>query len=161
MEHAVTPTTEPNVKKTRKRRVERIVLSSSALERVESWIEALAKRKIEVSRAALVSELICRRSPDLSTSEIAELEGVFFDEVKFAKWAVDELKEARKRGESVTLSEILARHPRATEDRIEPIKKPRKKREKATTGASKNTSNQSTQEQENTVFPVKNEGKMV
>lgn len=156
MEHAVTPTSEPTAKKTRKKHIDRIVLSASALERVESWIEILAKRRIEVSRAALVSELICRRSPDFSTSEIAELEGVFFDEVKFAKWAVDELKNARRRGEAVTLSEILARHPRATEDGIEPIKKPRKKREKATASASKNTSDQVTQEQETAVFTVKN-----
>ncbi len=49
---------------------------------------------------------------NLSESELNELEAKYFDEVKFAQWAVDELKAARARGDSVTLSELLSNAPK-------------------------------------------------
>ncbi|MBI3556562.1 MAG: hypothetical protein HY074_09890 [Deltaproteobacteria bacterium] len=45
---------------------------------------------------------------DLSAQETKQIEAEFFDELKFAEWAVKELKAAQARGERVSLADIVA-----------------------------------------------------
>lgn len=84
---------------------DRITLPPSALEKLGRWIDLLQNKSagIKVTRSDLVTWLINSHSENLSTSEISDLEGKFFDNLKYAKWAVKEIMEARARGEVLNL----------------------------------------------------------
>lgn len=103
----------------RAHRPERITLDVSAMERVTAWMDDLASllKGSTVNRTELVNWLINHHDRELSAQEVRGLEQAFFDEVKFAEWAVTELKAAQARGESVTLSEIIAKHRPARVER--------------------------------------------
>ncbi|MGK5085316.1 hypothetical protein WDW37_18680 [Bdellovibrionota bacterium FG-1] len=111
MEHALesaTPTAEPT--KPHTRNPDRITINAQALERVNAWVDELEGRKITLSRNQLVNWLLCHHDTLLSPAELRGLETAFFDEVRFAEWALRELKATQSRGESTTLTEIIARH---------------------------------------------------
>ncbi len=95
----------------KKRRVnpERITVAKESLSRLSDWIEQIATevKGIKLNRNDLVNWLIQNHASTLSADEVKEVERHFFDEVKFAEWALKELKAAKARGETTSLSEIL------------------------------------------------------
>lgn len=101
-----------NDKRARNQCPDRLRISAEALTRLNCFIEQVSERLrgVKVTRSELVNFLIMDRPEALSASELKGLESKYFDEVKFAQWAVEELKAAKVRGESSTLAEILAKH---------------------------------------------------
>lgn len=96
------PTTN---KEKKQKHPDRITLPPNALEKLGRWIDFLHNKSagIKVTRSDLVTWLINSHSENLSTSEVSDLEGKFFDNLKYAKWAVKEIMEARARGEILNL----------------------------------------------------------
>lgn len=113
MDAAVKGTTINKEKK--QKHPDRITLPPSALEKLGRWIGLLQNRSagIKVTRSDLVTWLINSHSEHLSTSEIADLEEKFFDNLKYAKWAVKEIMEARTRGEILNLK-LVGQEVKAT-----------------------------------------------
>lgn len=95
----------------RLRHPDRLTVSPEALERLNGWIADLETRLkgISLSRNQLVQWLIMGHAASLSAQEMKQIEEEFFDELKFAEWALKELRGAQARGERVTLAEIVAR----------------------------------------------------
>ncbi len=89
---------------------DRIKLNQEALSRLTQWCDDLETRLrgVKVTRSDLIHFLILNRKETLSDTEFEELEKIHFDEVRFAQWALEELKSARARGESRSLAEIVA-----------------------------------------------------
>lgn len=89
---------------------DRVKINTDALARLNEWNKLIAQRipGVKLSRSDLVNFLILNHAVDLSPVEIKELEVKHYDEVKFAQWAVEELKASRERGEVTSLAEILA-----------------------------------------------------
>jgi len=100
------------VRSSRGKRIERAVLNGQCCETVDAWIEQVKARArgIRINRNALVQWLIEGRASTLSESEICEIAEKYFDEVRFARWVVDELRVARSKGENVSLAELVARN---------------------------------------------------
>lgn len=101
-------TVKNTVSNKKQRHPDRITLPPSALEKLSRWIDLLHNKSagIKVTRSDLVSWLISSHSENLSTNEISDLENKFFDNLKYAKWAVNEIKEAKARGEILNLKLI-------------------------------------------------------
>ena len=89
---------------------DRIRITPEALQRLNQWITEISTRLrgVKLTRADLVNFMILCRDEALSQKELDGLERQFFDEIKFAQWAIEELKTARSRGETTTLSEIIS-----------------------------------------------------
>lgn len=119
----------------RPKNADTIVITKEALAKIQSWIAQIEIQapSIRLTRSQLVSWLLCHYSEQLSTDEIKKIENDFFDEVRFAQWAIKELKAAKGRGEAVTLSEIMSRNrdvnPVVSGRRGRPKKQPIKEKE--------------------------------
>ena len=95
--------------KTKAKHPDRVTLAPEALWRVSKWLDETRGqiKGSKISRSDLVSFLIMSHSPCLSEGELKELEGEYFDEVRFAAWALGQLKDAKAQGKTVSLNEIL------------------------------------------------------
>src|SRR5689334_7752251 len=102
----------------RPRRPDRLLASPEALARLNDWLVSLEERLkgTALTRNQLVNWLIMSHDASLSVQEIKQIEERFFDEVKFAEWAVKELRAAQARGESVRLADIVSRKRLAKSD---------------------------------------------
>lgn len=110
----------------RSRHPDRITIDPEPLMKLDVWMKhLLSKHKgIQVTRRDLVNWLIKRHSEELSRSEEEDLKGMFYDEERFLRYAWEEIKAAKARGEKLSLQEILQRKE------APPIeKRPRKKSE--------------------------------
>ncbi len=97
-------TVNTNIKKKQKH-PDRISLPPSALAKLGRWLDLLQNKSagIRVTRSDLVTWLIETHAETLSSTEVADLEQQFFDNIKYAKWAVKAIMEAKSRGEVLTL----------------------------------------------------------
>lgn len=89
---------------------DRISLSPASLAKLSLWIDQVHSqiRGVKLTRSQVVEWLIGSHEERLSANEIKKLEREHFDELKFAEWALRELKAARARGESISLSDLIA-----------------------------------------------------
>src|SRR5690242_4727672 len=75
----------------------------------------------------LVNFLIMNRSDTLSAIDLSGIETQFFDELKFAQWAVEELKLAKARGDQTTLADIVSRKAPIVGEKQARKRKPKEK----------------------------------
>ncbi len=107
---------ELQIKKESRKRVkhpDRIYLSGTALEMLSVWMEQVHKELpgIKVTKSDLVNWRFKNESTTLSEKNLRDIERVYFNPVKFAKWAAKEVELSHARGEPKTLREILeSRH---------------------------------------------------
>ena len=82
----------------------------AALDKLSRWIAQVDDRLkgINLTRNQLVNWLIQSHASELSAQELKQIEQEFFDEVKFAQWALAALRVAKGKGETVTLADIVA-----------------------------------------------------
>lgn len=88
---------------------ERVALSPKSVERLQGWLTQIGEtlRGVRISKTELVNWVIEGQAANLSGPEMTRIEAEFFDELRFAEWAVRELKRARARGEKVTLQALM------------------------------------------------------
>lgn len=143
MEDAMTLAPSAKVaRKERPRHPDRLTVSPETLERLNGWVADLEERLkgISITRNQLVQWLIMSHEAALSAPELRQIEDEFFDELKFAEWAIKELKTAQARGERVSLADIVARSraAKAEKPRVHTqSKRSRKSPENATADAEK------------------------
>lgn len=116
---------------TKNQHPDRIKISPEALTKLGKWNDEISRRLrgVKLTRSDLVNFLILNHEEQLSSRELGALEKEFFDEVKFAQWAVEELKSARSKGEQVTLAEIISTR-RATNSEAHPSSRPKRNSKK-------------------------------
>ena len=103
--------TENQLPKKKPRKLDRITLGPISLERVDTWLSAANSNTVgcTLSRSDIVNWIITNHKTDLSSKELKAVAETFSDETKRAKWACEEVIAAKKRGESLTLEEVLKR----------------------------------------------------
>ena len=113
-----------NAKK-RQPRQDRVTLKTEVQERLAGWRVQLAKHypEMKVSNADLVHHCVLSLPGELGSTELKKIRTECFDEIQFAKWALREVKEAKKRGQSLSLAEVLNRSRGAKVERRAPKKK--------------------------------------
>lgn len=117
---ATTLSLSENKKRTKSlRHPDRLTVSPKALERLNGWVADLEGqlKGINLTRNQLVQWLILSHADSLSAQELKQIEAEFFDELKFAEWAVRELKAAQARGERIGLADIVVQSRAAKPDK--------------------------------------------
>lgn len=102
---------EQKPKRNRKANPDRITLGKEALQvlaNMETQVEKAFGGMVRLKNKELTNFILEARSAELSPSELKMLKDRYFDEVRAATWALQKLKEAKERGESLKLKEILA-----------------------------------------------------
>ncbi len=113
--------TEKKEPRKREKHPDRVYLSGLALETLSAWVSQVheALPGVKVTKTDLVNWRLRSESKNLSEKNLREIESLFFNPVKFAKWAAREVETAHARGELKTLRDIL-------ESRSKPrVKRPR------------------------------------
>lgn len=95
---------------TRNGHTDRILLHPETLVRVEHWMENIHKdlKGVKLTKADLVNRLLLTRPKDLTSEEKHQIGQLYFDEVRFANWALVALKEAKSNGRSTTLRDLVS-----------------------------------------------------
>lgn len=91
--------------------VDRVNLSLKAVEKLKGWTEQVNPllRGSRVSFTALTNWSLESQNDALSTAQKNDICKKLHDEVRFARWVVQELEAARKRGENLSMDDLLSR----------------------------------------------------
>ncbi len=105
MENSITKTKKPLPP------VNRVALTQEAATRLDSWIFQLSEafHGIKIKRNDVVEWLIRSKAPILSDDEMKGLRQEHYSEVDLANWVLRQLKEAKAKGENLSLEEVVQR----------------------------------------------------
>lgn len=100
---------EEKKKRTRTQYADRVTLKPEVLALVNGWLEQLDSefKGIRMSRAELVNWILVNHPPALSGTELQSLKEAFFDDVRYATWILEALKEARAKGEPASIEMLM------------------------------------------------------
>jgi hypothetical protein len=112
--------------KPRVKHPDRVSLTPEALTRLSSWIrEAESRLKgSRLTKSDLVNFLVMSHSASLSEKELEQLERDHFDDVRFAAWALRQIKEARAQGKDLSLADVVNAAPGAIPKTVKLASKP-------------------------------------
>ena len=95
--------------KARVKHPDRVALTAEALTRLANW-SGVAHERLKGSRITksdLVNFLVLSHPPELTEGELERLKSQHFDEVRFAEWALRQMKEMKAQGKTVSLADII------------------------------------------------------
>lgn len=90
--------------------VERLSLRKEEQEKLEAWVQELNLKfegMIRLTKSDLANFLIRHHSPKLNEEEINLIETEHFDEVRWLNWAVNKIRDAKRKGLALTLEELI------------------------------------------------------
>jgi hypothetical protein len=102
---------ESRDKKERQRHFDRVTLDSKTLDRLDSWISQVKASRlgVDLSRKDLLNWLIVNLPEALSQSHEKALAEKFYNEVRYLRYAAQEISRANARGETLTLKDLEGR----------------------------------------------------
>lgn len=111
-------------KKKRIPKYDRVTLYDEAMKRVDSWIKQVEDSKVGVSlfRKDILNWHILSAPEKLDAKALEELTAQFFDQERFLKQALKRIRDAKGRGEMLSLKELMS------DEQSVKTKKPRKLR---------------------------------
>lgn len=114
-----------DAKKKRIPKYDRVTLYEEAMKRVDSWIKQVEDTKVGVSlfRKDILNWHILNAPEKLDAGSIAALAGQFFDQERFLKQALKQVRDAKGRGETLSLQALMS-----DEQSVKKPVKPRKPR---------------------------------
>lgn len=98
-----------NKKKKKAKHPDRVTLTPEHQEKVDGWIKQVTAnhRGVRLTRNNVVDWLIGSYAAELSRSDEKALAERFYDEERFLREAMRELRSRKARGESISLMELL------------------------------------------------------
>lgn len=89
---------------------DRVSLSQESLSRIGDWLKEIEPRLkgSRITKSDLVNFVISTHSAHLSEREFEQLQSQHFDEVRFAAWALGQLKINRAKGKVISLADIIS-----------------------------------------------------
>lgn len=95
--------------KTLVRHPDRVTLLPEQLQKLDAWIEqVVSKHKgVQLTRNNILHWLIASRPAILSCTEEVGVAKAFYDEERFLKQAMQELRERKRRGERASIFDLL------------------------------------------------------
>lgn len=98
--------------KTKKRipKYDRVTLYEESLKRVDGWIKQVEESKAGVSlfRKDILNWFVLNSAEMLPVASIEAMATQFFDQERFLKQALKRVREAKGRGENLSLSDIMS-----------------------------------------------------
>lgn len=113
---------------------ERATLSPQVSAKVDAWLKQIEEKlsgSVSINKSDLVNFFLEKQADVLSKDQIEKIRETFFDEVRFAQWALQQVKESKKKGESLSLKDVI-NLSRALD--TDAPKKPRKPKGDGSTG---------------------------
>ena len=113
---------------------ERATLNPQVSAKVDVWLKQIGEKlsgSVSINKSDLVNFFLEKQADVLSKDQIEKIREAFFDEVRFAQWALQQIKESKKKGESLSLKDII-NLSRALD--ADTPKKPRKPKGDGSTG---------------------------
>ena len=112
---------------TKKKRIpkyDRVTLYEEGMKRVDGWIKQVEDSRTGVSlfRKDIVNWYLLNAPEQLDSKAVEKLATQFFDQERFLRQALKQVRDAKGRGETLTLKELMA------EEQSVKQKKPRKPR---------------------------------
>ena len=100
----------PTTKKTKFRHPDRVTLTPELLSKLDGWMKQVTDkhRGVRLTRNNIVDWLIGSYPAELPNADIKIIAERFYDEERFLKDAIRELRSKKSRGENVSLADILA-----------------------------------------------------
>ena len=89
---------------------DRIPLTPDATTRLSDWMAQVEEqlKGIHIKKSDLASFILLSQSEKLDEKQLSAIRRQFFDEVRFAQWALREVKSAKQQGIVVSLTQIVA-----------------------------------------------------
>ncbi len=111
---------------------DRVTLYEETLKKVDAWIKQVESSKSGVSlfRKDILNWFILNSLEILPIAHIEQIGIQFFDQERFLKQAIKQLREAKKRGENLSLESLLSEKHSV---KIKKDRKPRKLKNNANT----------------------------
>lgn len=111
--------------KKRTPKYDRVTLYEDALTRIDSWIKQVEASKSGVSliRKDILNWFVLNSPEVLPAASVDAMAAQFFDQERFLKQALTRVREAKERGEKISIDDIMS------EERGVKNKKERKRRE--------------------------------
>ena len=100
----------PTTKKTKFRHPDRVTLTPELLSKLDGWMRQVTdkNRGVRLTRNNIVDWLIGSYPTELPSTDVKTIAERFYDEERFLKDAIRELRSRKSRGENVSLADILA-----------------------------------------------------
>lgn len=112
---------------------ERLTLQKAEQEKLDHWIKELNQRfegMIKLTKSDLANFLIRHHADILTENEILKIESEHFDELRWMNWALNQIRTAKKKGQVLTLNDLMAKR---LSQPSPSSKNPKRKRGKQTT----------------------------
>lgn len=93
--------------------IERVTISDALKEKLSSLSDQATKAlngMASITKSDIVNLLIEEQKEVLSVLQIEKLKARHLDQVKYAYWIANQLKEARNNGESLTLEDLITKN---------------------------------------------------
>lgn len=93
--------------------IERVTISDALKEKLSSLSDQATKAlngMASITKSDIVNLLIEEQKEALSVLQIEKLKALHLDQVKYAYWIANQLKEARNNGESLTLEDLITKN---------------------------------------------------
>lgn len=119
---------------------DRATLLPAVAVKIDGWLKQIEDKlsgSVVVNRSDLVNYFLEKQSDVLTKDQIEKIKEAFFDEVRFAQWALQQVKESKKNGESLSLKDIFNMSKVLDTDTV---KKPRKPKSTESMAADKENS---------------------
>lgn len=113
---------------------ERATLNPQVSAKVDVWLKQIEDKlsgSVSINKSDLVNFFLEKQADVLSKDQIEKIREAFFDEVRFAQWALQQVKDSKKKGESLSLKDVI-NLSRALD--TDAPKKPRKPKGDGSTG---------------------------
>lgn len=89
---------------------DRVTLTPAISKRVNGWLDQLNEKfngLIELNRSDLTNYFLDQISDLLNRDQIEKIKTAHYDEVRFMSWALQKMKESKKNGETLSLSDLM------------------------------------------------------
>ena len=113
---------------------DRSTLLPQVAKKVDGWISQINEKlsgAVSVTRSDLVNFFLEKLPDVLNKDQIEKIRDAHFDEVRFAQWALQQIKDSKKKGEPLTLKDVINMSKVVDSDVAKKTKKPKGAESKA------------------------------
>jgi hypothetical protein len=90
---------------------DRATLTPATAKKLDAWLEQIDSKYnglVSVSRSDLTNYFLDKQPDLLNRDQLEKIKAAHFDEVRFAQWALKQIKDSKQKGESLSLKDLVS-----------------------------------------------------
>jgi len=90
---------------------DRATLTPANAKKLTAWLEQIESKYnglVSVSKSDLTNYFLDKQPDVLSRDQLEKIKAAHFDEVRFAQWALKQIKDSKQKGEALSLKDIVS-----------------------------------------------------